>query len=541
MNNIRKIKKLLIANRGEIALRVQNACLGLGIEPVIIASEVDKTAYFARKAKNLYVIGAGPAKESYLSIEKIVKAALDLKCDAVHPGYGFLSENADFAQAVVDAGLIFVGPSPESIRILGSKTLARHAAIKNGVPCLAGSDGKLKDAEILEYAKKIGFPVIIKAVAGGGGRGMRIANNTQELTDSLPRARAEALKFFSSDEVFIEKYILNPKHVEVQLMGDQHGNVLHFGTRDCSSQRRHQKLIEEAPAPFLSETTREKIHQAAVAAAKSVGYYNAGTAEFIVSKNGDKEEFFFLEMNTRIQVEHPVSEAICNFDLVQAQLKVAQGEKLNLKQSDIKFHGHAIEFRIYAEDPNTNFSPATGRIGKIERVKAPYLREDYGFEEGDVISPYYDAMLSKIIVWGPSRQTAINRSINVLRQYKVHDLPTTLGFHKWMLYNQDFNTTGVDVKYIDREFKAEFLDQIESTQKIASDHQLQNNQIYKIEKISARSEKTNKIYNIDLVHYNAGSFIATTSTQEFKLELSRASNTKEKAVSSLIEEVLEKS
>lgn len=454
-----KISKVLVANRGEIALRIKRAAESLGIQAVGVASEVDKNAFFARQFKELVALGGSTAQESYLNVSKLLAAAKGAGCDAVHPGYGFLSENADFATAVRDAGLIFVGPSQESIRILGDKTKARQRVQEFKVPCVPGCEGGLSDEQIVKAIKAIGYPVIIKAAGGGGGRGMRIAHSDQELREQLPRARGESKKNFGNDDVFVERYIINPRHVEVQLMGDMHGEVLHFGTRDCTAQRRHQKLLEEAPAPNLPDIFRESIHQAAVNAAKSVGYYNAGTAEFLVS--GDS--FYFLEMNTRIQVEHPISEEITGVDLVALQFKVAQGEKLPLTQSEIKFRGHAIEFRVCAEDPEKNFAPATGKIAEMRWKKSlPYIREESGFAEGDVISPYYDGMLSKIIVKGANREEAIERGYLALKELSIKGIKHNLEFQRWLLLQPKFRKVQHSIQYIESEFKAEDIARLRS-------------------------------------------------------------------------------
>jgi acetyl/propionyl-CoA carboxylase alpha subunit len=443
-----KIKKLLIANRGEIALRIHRACTALGIKTALVASDPDTTSLAAHQIGEVIALGGSTARDSYLDGEKIIQAALKSGCDAVHPGYGFLSEDPDFAQAVIDAGLIFVGPSPASIRALGVKTTARATVIKAGVPVTPGSAGGSSDIELAQAAESIGLPVIIKAAAGGGGRGMRIVREASELQSSLERARAEALKNFGSDSVYLERYIEEPRHVEVQIFGDQHGNIVHFGTRDCSSQRRHQKLLEEAPAPFLDPNTRERIHAAAIAAAKSVGYYNAGTAEFLVKGR----EFYFLEINTRIQVEHPITEAITGIDLVQLQIKVATGEPLPVTQRDITFSGHAIELRINAEDVTENFRPAIGQITDWHRPQNPLLREDCGYRSGDSISPFYDSLISKIIVHAPTRSQAIYHCFQILKDYKVYGLPTTIPFHVWILANPDFQETGIDIGYVERYF-----------------------------------------------------------------------------------------
>lgn len=446
-----KIKKLLIANRGEIARRVHRACAALGIETVLVVSEPDATALATSEVGQVVSLGGSTARDSYLNVSKIIEAAQAAGCDAIHPGYGFLSEDPDFAQAVLDAGLTFVGPSPASIRALGVKTTARATVIAAGVPVTPGSAGGLSDGELAEAAKTIGLPVIIKAAAGGGGRGMRIVRDPSELAPSLERARAEALKNFGSDAVYLEKYIEEPRHVEVQLFGDMHGSVVHFGTRDCSSQRRHQKLLEEAPAPFLDRETRERIHQAAVAAAKSVGYYNAGTAEFLVKGR----EFYFLEINTRIQVEHPVTEAVTGVDLVQLQLKVAMGEKLPLSQEQIQFSGHAIELRINAEDVTEGFRPAIGTITEWQRPHGSDVREDSGYRVGDAIPPFYDSLISKVIVYAPTRQEAIYKTFQFLKGYRVDGVPTTIPFHAWILANPDFQGDGIDIGYVERHFSKE--------------------------------------------------------------------------------------
>jgi len=448
-----RIRKVLIANRGEIALRIQRACHKLGIATLSVASEADKESLFARRADELVIIGPAAAKDSYLLADKLVGVAKERGCDAVHPGYGFLSENADFAQKVIDAGLNFIGPSPASISALGSKTKAKTLAIAAGVPCAASSGAGLSNEQLIDAAEKIGYPVLVKAVAGGGGRGMRTAHTKQELTEALPRARGEALKFFANEDVYLEKLIDRPRHVEVQIFGDKHGNLVHLGTRDCSTQRRHQKLIEEAPASHLSPQLRERIHQAALAAARQAGYYNAGTVEFLVKGT----DFYFLEVNTRIQVEHPVTEAITGLDLVELQLKVAQGEELPFKQSEVTFTGHAIEFRICAEDPAQGFRPATGQITTLKSRKFPWAREDTGFLEGDTVSAHYDSMLSKVIVHGGSRGDAIDKSLEFLSSYVILGVPSTVALHLWALYNGEFRSRPLDIGYVEREFSVKNL------------------------------------------------------------------------------------
>lgn len=535
----REIKKVLIANRGEIALRIQRACHKLGIKSVSIASDADKSSMFARMAEELVLIGGLTAHDSYLDIDKVIKAAKDSGCDAVHPGYGFLSENAAFAERVLKEGLIFIGPVPESIRILGSKTLAREAVTKKGVPTTPGTGGGLSNQELVSAAEKIGFPVIIKAVSGGGGRGMRVVNSKEEMNEILPRARAEAKKNFASDDVYLEKYIINPRHVEVQVFGDSHGNVVHFGTRDCSTQRRHQKLIEEAPAPFLKDSIREAIHSAAVNAAKSVYYINAGTAEFLVS--GDS--FYFLEMNTRIQVEHPVSEEVYGTDLVALQLEVAMGGRVP-PQNQIQPKGHAIEFRIYAEDPENNFSPIIGKIDHIKRCNEPFLREDYGFESGDEVTPYYDAMLSKVIVKGSTRDEAIERSARILKSYKVEGLKTTIPFHRWILNHKDFKERGIDIGFIDREFKdpTALLGEIEAADVVDPLFKQGLEGASFIEFYRYHSQKFNFDYTIEVLHRGDGVFVLTPlgpSSFRARNRYCRASNGLKTAMGSLIADVIE--
>jgi len=446
-----RIKKLLIANRGEIARRIIRACESMGIKTVLVASDPDRTSLAASEAGEVARLAGSTARETYLNKEAIIAAARSTGCDAIHPGYGFLSEDGDFAQAVLDAGLIFVGPSPQSIRALGVKTTARETVTRAGVPVTPGSFSAGSDQELERAARAIGLPIIIKAAAGGGGRGMRIVRMIDEMSEALSQARSEAVKNFGSPEVFIEKYIEEPRHVEVQIFGDMHGKIIHFGTRDCSSQRRHQKLLEEAPAPFLDPDTREKIHQAAVAAARSVGYYNAGTAEFLVKGR----EFYFLEINTRIQVEHPITEAITGIDLVSLQLQVAMGELLPCDQGDVNFRGHAIELRINAEDSMEGFRPATGTITSWRRGSPVAAREDSGYREGDAVPPFYDSLLSKVIVCGETRAHALSEAFQFLRGYSIEGVPTTIPFHAWILCNPQFQETGIDIGYVERTFTAE--------------------------------------------------------------------------------------
>ena len=467
MSHHSRIKKLLIANRGEIARRIIRACQGLEITTVLVVSEADSDSWAATEADEVVVIGQGPARDSYLNSERIVQEAVSRGCSAVHPGYGFLSEDPDFAQAVLDAGLIFVGSSPESIRALGVKTTARATVAAVGVPITPGTDGGLSDEGLVTAVDTIGFPVIIKAAAGGGGRGMRIVRSRQELEAALPLARDEAQKNFGSSDVYLERFVERPRHVEVQLFGDTQGAVIHFGTRDCSSQRRHQKLLEEAPAPFLSDETREKIHQAAVAAAQSVGYYNAGTAEFLVQG----EEFFFLEINTRIQVEHPATEMITGVDLVKLQLHVAMGEALPIKQENVVFSGHSIELRINAEDTREGFRPSLGTITAWSRPEKIPMREECGYRVGDSIPPFYDSLISKVLVHAPTRRDALFQAFQIVKQYAIEGVPTTIPFHAWILANRDFQQNGIDIGYVERHFTLEEVERAEALLFVDPAHQ----------------------------------------------------------------------
>lgn len=504
-----KIKRVLIANRGEIARRIKRACDALEIETVLVASDADAASLAAQEATHVFPLGGCTARDSYLNGEKIIQAAVETGCQAIHPGYGFLSEDADFAQRVIDAGLMFIGPSPHSIRSLGVKTVARKTVANAGVPITPGSGEAATDDELEAAACQIGFPVIIKAAAGGGGRGMRIVHAASEMRESLERARAEALKNFGSPAVYCERFIEEPRHVEVQLFGDMHGNIVHFGTRDCSAQRRYQKLVEEAPAPFLDPDTRERIHQAALAAARSVGYYNAGTAEFLVKGR----EFYFMEINTRIQVEHPVTEIVTGVDLVQLQLKVAMGEKLPCCQEQIRCQGHAIELRINAEDVFEGFRPALGKISSWRRptdvASAVGIREDYGFVPGDEVTPFYDSLLSKVIAYGSSRQEALYRAFNYLRNYEVGGIPTTIPFHVWILSNPEFQGPGIDIGYVERTFTADGARAALHLLAVDPHHKNGANNVVSepVERLYVQTNGGNRTA-VDLVHESGGTFLA---------------------------------
>ncbi|OGX08846.1 MAG: hypothetical protein A2Z88_01360, partial [Omnitrophica WOR_2 bacterium GWA2_47_8] len=425
---VASFKKVLIANRGEIAIRIIRACRELGISPVAVYSDADRAALHVRRADEAYHLGASPAPQSYLNTEKLLKAAKKAKVDAIHPGYGFLSENADFAEAVAKAGMVFIGPQPEVIRKMGSKVGCRQLAKAAKVPLVPGVETAIESLEEAKtIAKRIGYPVLLKASAGGGGKGMRAVHSETELASAFSRAKDEALQAFKDDTVYMEKLIEKPHHIEVQIFGDQHGNIVHFFERECSIQRRHQKVIEEAPSPFISAATRKKICDTALRLARLVQYEGAGTLEFLADKD---QNFYFLEMNTRIQVEHPVTEMITGVDLVKLQIDVAQGKPLPMTQKDIVAQGHAVECRIYAEDPFHNFMPSPGLVVDQQYPHGPGIRLDNGIYAGYTIPMEYDPVLSKLIAHGTSRQEAIARMRRALREYRVSGVKTNLYFHR---------------------------------------------------------------------------------------------------------------
>lgn len=431
-----KIKKILVANRGEIALRVLKTAKEMGIKVVTVYAEDDKDLPHALYADESYSLGTGTLADTYLNKNKLVDIAKKSGADSIHPGYGFLSENAEFATMVEKAGIIFIGPTPESIILMGDKIGSKQAMEKINVPLTPGYHGDDQSEDnLVKHAKKIGYPILIKASAGGGGKGMRIVHEDSELLESIRGAKSEGLKSFSSDKVLIEKYVVNPRHIEVQLMSDTHGNHLHFFERECSIQRRYQKVVEETPAPNMSEELRLKICQTAVDIAKGISYRGAGTVEFIMAQDGN---FYFMEMNTRLQVEHPVTEMVTGSDLVKYQILVAQGDKLSLKQADIKQNGSAIECRIYAEDPDNNFMPS---IGKIDKIGVPTLRDvrlDCGFLDGTEVGVNYDPMLAKLVVWGEKRELAITKTIQSLDEVLFLGVKTNRDYLKRILGHKDF-------------------------------------------------------------------------------------------------------
>lgn len=445
---MRKIRKVLIANRGEIALRVVRACSEVGVESVAVFSEADRTSLHVRAANEAYLIGPPPSVESYLRIDRLLDVARRSGADAVHPGYGFLAENASFAQAVLDEGLTWIGPSPRAMRMLGDKLEARRTAQAAGVPTVPGTDVATDDLETaLEAAQHIGYPVLIKASAGGGGKGMRVVNGPGELESALRGAQSEARSAFGSGTVYLEKYLESVRHVEIQLLGDEHGNVIHLGERECSVQRRYQKLIEESPSVAVDADLRERMGGVAVAAARAVGYTSAGTVEFLLDKF---KNFYFLEVNTRLQVEHPVTELVTGVDLVLEQFRIASGRPLRIKQSDVRLNGHAMECRIAAEDPFNNFAPSLGTIAFVSEPGGAGVRVDSSVFAGGKVSIYYDPMIAKLIVWAPGRAHAILRMRRALREYRIAGIQTNIPFHLRVMQSLDFQRGRLDTKFVDR-------------------------------------------------------------------------------------------
>jgi acetyl-CoA carboxylase biotin carboxylase subunit len=446
------LRKVLVANRGEIALRVVRACRDLGLASVAVYSEADAALPFVRAADEAVAIGPAPAKESYLAIERLIEAAQRTGADALHPGYGFLSENAALARACEAAGITFVGPAPAVIEALGSKLGTRALMAEAGVPIVPGTSAALDLEACAQAAERIGYPVLVKPSGGGGGRGMRIVRKPEDLAKALETSRREAGQAFGDSDVYVEKLIEGARHIEVQIMADAHGNVVHVGDRDCSLQRRHQKVIEEAPAPGLSDALHAHVRELAVRAARAAGYVNAGTVEFLFD---GKDAFYVLEVNTRIQVEHCVTEAATGIDLVCEQLRIAGGERLSFAQSDVAFPFAAIEARIYAEDPQKKFMPSPGRITAAQFPSGPWIREDRAFEAGNEITPYYDGMIAKLIAWGPTRAHAIARLSRALSEYRIEGIKTNLAFLRWLVGTDAFAAVRIDTGFIEREHKPE--------------------------------------------------------------------------------------
>ncbi len=440
-------KKILIANRGEIAVRVIRACRELGVASVAVFSDVDRAALHVSQADEAYPIGPAAAHESYLNIARILDVARRSGAEAIHPGYGFLSENSGFARACAQAGLKFIGPPAPAMELMGSKTRARQAMQAAGVPLVPGSARGLSLPEAEALAAEMGFPVMIKAAAGGGGKGMRLVRTAGELKPAFATAQSEALRAFNDAEVYLEKFIENPRHIEIQVLGDEHGNLVYLGERECSVQRRHQKVIEEAPSAVVDEDMRKRMGAVAVQAAKSAGYTNAGTVEFLVDS---KRDFYFLEMNTRLQVEHPVTELVTGLDLVHLQLRIAFGEKLPFRQEDVALHGHAVECRIYAEDPENNFFPSPGKITRLLRPSGPGVREDSGVYEGWTVPLDYDPLISKLIAYAPDRAAALARMRRALDEYFVGGIKTNLPLFRRILEHPDFVAARTDTGFLDR-------------------------------------------------------------------------------------------
>lgn len=442
-------KKILIANRGEIAVRVMRACRDLAISPVAVYSEADRDALHVRFADEAYEIGAAPSIESYLRMERVIEAAISAGAEAIHPGYGFLSENAEFARAVEAAGMVFIGPSASAMELMGSKTSARRVATEAGVAVVPGTTDPLTSlADARETAASIGYPVMLKASAGGGGKGMRLVLSEADLQSAFETAQAEAAAAFGNAEVYLEKAIARPRHIEIQIFADRHGNFVHLGERECSIQRRHQKVIEECPSPINDAALRERMGAAAIKAARAVDYVGAGTVEFLL--DDATREFYFLEMNTRLQVEHPVTELVTGIDLVREQIMVASGARLSFTQEDVKWNGHAIECRVYAEDPDNNFLPSPGLITHLRVPAGPGIRDDGGVSAGAEVSIYYDPMISKLAAWGRDRNEAIDRLRRALDEYAVGGIKTTLPFFREIVRDAEFIEGRLDTGFITR-------------------------------------------------------------------------------------------
>ncbi|MEP2671673.1 MAG: acetyl-CoA carboxylase biotin carboxylase subunit [Cyclobacteriaceae bacterium] len=450
-----KIQKLLVANRGEIALRVMRSAREMGVATVAVYSEADRNALHTRFADEAVCIGPPASSESYLRIDKIIAAAQQTGADAIHPGYGFLSENKEFAIKIKEAGLIFIGPSPEAIEIMGSKLAAKEAVAKFNVPLVPGTSEPISDiAKAKKVANEIGYPILIKASAGGGGKGMRVVEDEASFEEQMDRAISEAKSSFGDGSVFIEKFVSSPRHIEFQIFGDHAGNTVHLFERECSIQRRHQKVIEEAPSAILTPELRASMGEAAINVAKSCGYYGAGTVEFIMD---EKMNFYFLEMNTRLQVEHPVTEEITGLDLVKLQIKIAQGENIPFKQEDLHINGHAIEVRVYAEDPTNNFLPDIGTLQTYIRPQGHGIRVDDGFEQGMEIPFYYDPMIAKMICHAESREDAIDKTIRAIKDYEITGIETTLGFCQFVMEHEAFRSGNFDTKFVEKYFTPEVL------------------------------------------------------------------------------------
>ncbi|HVW95828.1 MAG TPA: acetyl-CoA carboxylase biotin carboxylase subunit [Mucilaginibacter sp.] len=446
------MQKILVANRGEIALRVMRSAREMGIKTVAVYSDADRDALHVRYADEAVHIGAAPSAESYLAGGKIIEACKKTGAEAIHPGYGFLSENAGFARQVRDAGLILIGPSPEAMEVMGNKLSAKAAALKYNIPMVPGTEEAVTDVEEAKRrAEEVGFPILIKAAAGGGGKGMRIVESAADFEEQMQLAVSEAVSAFGDGSVFIERYVSSPRHIEIQVLGDSHGNIVHLFERDCSVQRRHQKVIEEAPSSVLTPQIREEMGRCAVDVARSVNYTGAGTVEFIMD---EQLNFYFLEMNTRLQVEHPVTELISGIDLVKEQIRIARGEPISFRQEDLAINGHAIELRVYAEDPDNNFLPDIGTLQTYITPKGPGVRVDDGFEQGMEIPIYYDPMIAKLVTYGENRAEAIERMIRAIDEYQITGITTTLAFGKFVMQHEAFTSGNFDTHFVKKYFTA---------------------------------------------------------------------------------------
>ena len=447
------MKKILVANRGEIALRIMRTIRKMGLQSVAVFSEADRQSPHVLYADEAVCLGPAPSNQSYLLGDKIIEYCKLLKVDGIHPGYGFLSENAEFAQKVSDAGITFIGPSPEAMRIMGSKLAAKDAVKQYNIPMVPGIDKAIEDVALAQkIAAEIGYPVLIKASAGGGGKGMRVVEKAEDMQEQMERAISEAKSSFGDGSVFIEKYVTSPRHVEVQVLADNYGNTIHLNERECSIQRRHQKVVEEAPSGILTPELRKKMGDAAVMVAKSCNYSSTGTVEFLMD---DKMNFYFLEMNTRLQVEHPVTEMITGLDLVEEQIRIARGEKLRYTQDDIKINGHAIELRVYAEDPLQNFVPSIGTLDTYQKPTGEGIRVDDGYEEGMAIPIYYDPMIAKLAVHAANREEAIQKMLEAIKDYKISGVNTTLPFGTFVMEHEAFDTAKFDTNFVKQYYTPE--------------------------------------------------------------------------------------
>lgn len=459
------IKKLLVANRAEIALRIMRTAREMGIQTVAVYSEADRNAPHVHYADQAFCLGPAPSSASYLRGDKIIELCLKHQIDAIHPGYGFLSENADFARKVAEAGITFVGPSAASMELMGDKLSAKQTVKQYDVPLVPGLDEAITDVGLAkQVADEIGYPVLIKASAGGGGKGMRIVEDPKEFESQMARAVSEAESSFGNGAVFVEKYVGKPRHVEIQVLADHHGNVLYLFERECSIQRRHQKVIEEAPSSVLSESLRKQMGEAAVNVCKACGYQNAGTVEFLLD---EKHNFYFLEINTRLQVEHPVTELITGLDLVREQIRIAEGHPLRIRQEDLRIIGHAIEVRVYAEDPANNFLPNVGKLAVYRRPQGPGIRVDDGYEEGMNIPIYYDPMIAKLVVHAPDRTSALQRMIRAIDDYQIVGVETTLGFCRYVMEHEAFVSGNFDTNFVKQYFEpAVLLSELEAEERL---------------------------------------------------------------------------